>query len=134
MVGCIGWLTLLSAVGRQNTCLSNGAPDVMPRPLLAALALLALVVTFSPAVAFAQDLPDAALPDASVGQGGAEQGSEENDMGGPCMDTRDCQGAFVCQAGRCVPTGVKKAGCGGTAALATMLLATGVVLSRRRRG
>lgn len=106
----------------------------MPHRYLALLALIALFVTISPAVANAQDLPDAALPDASVGQGGAEQGSEENDVGGPCMDTRDCEGRFVCQAGRCVPTDIKTTGCGGTAALATMLLATGVVLSRRRRG
>lgn len=83
--------------------------------------------------AFAQDLPDASLPDASVGQGGADRGSEENETGGPCLDSRDCEGGFTCQAGRCVPGAVKTAGCGGTAALGVLATGVGLTLVRRRR-
>jgi len=96
-------------------------------------ALLALFLTFLTGAAFAQDLPDASLPDASVGQGGADQSSEENDVGGPCLSTADCEGRFVCQGGRCVPSDVKKAGCGSTAVTATLLAGVGLLLSRRRR-
>lgn len=81
----------------------------------------------------AQDLPDAALPDASVGEGGAGQSSEENDTGSPCLDARDCTGGFTCDQGRCVPGTVKKVGCGGTAALGTLVLGAGLLLTRRRR-
>ncbi|GMU61837.1 MAG: hypothetical protein AMXMBFR34_36000 [Myxococcaceae bacterium] len=93
---------------------------------------LALLFALTPAASLGQDLPDASLPDASVGQGGAERGSEENDPGGPCLDSRDCEGGFTCQNGRCVPGGIKRTGCGGTAALATVLVGVGLVLSRRR--
>ncbi|MEW5743198.1 MAG: hypothetical protein AB1938_30060 [Myxococcota bacterium] len=97
-----------------------------------ALTLGVLLLALCPGLALAQDLPDASLPDASVGQGGAEHGSEENDPGGPCLDSRDCEGGFTCANGRCVPGGVRKTGCGGTAALATVLVAAGLVVSRRR--
>lgn len=91
-----------------------------------------LLTTLAPA-SWAQDLPDASLPDASVGQGGAEQGSEENDKGTPCLDSRDCEGGFTCNGGRCVPGGIRKVGCGGTAALGTLVLGAGLTLTRRRR-
>lgn len=83
--------------------------------------------------ALAQDLPDASLPDASVGGGGADMTSEENDQGVPCLDSRDCEGRFTCDRGRCVPGSVKKVGCGGTAALGTLVLGAGLVVTRRRR-
>lgn len=99
----------------------------------AALLGALLLSTFATA-AWAQDLPDAAIPDASVGEGGAGQSSEENDKSSPCLDTRDCTGGFTCAQGRCVPGTVRKVGCGGTAALGTLLLGAGLVLTRRRRG
>jgi hypothetical protein len=101
------------------------------RPLLAVCALL---LTCGPTSALAQDLPDASLPDASVGQGGANRDVEENDERGTCVDSKDCERGFVCEKGWCVPGNIRKAGCGGTGALATALVAVGLVLRRRRRG
>jgi hypothetical protein len=95
------------------------------------VALFAALLWTSPLLA--QDLPDASLPDASVGQGGADQNSEENDPGTPCLDARDCIGRFTCQAGRCVPRGIQRASCGGTAAFGTLVLGAGLVLARRPR-
>lgn len=91
------------------------------------------VLLWAAPVALAQDLPDASLPDASVGQGGADRDTEENEMGGPCLDSRDCEGGFTCQDGRCVPGGVKKVGCGGAAALGVLTAGVGLTLVRRRR-
>lgn len=93
--------------------------------------LLALVVLSAP-LALAQDLPDASLPDASVGMGGAEQGSEENDPGAPCLSDRECDRGFTCRTGRCSPSPIKEAKCGGLEASGAMA-AVGLVLARRRR-
>ena len=80
--------------------------------------------------------PDASVPDASVGQGGVDQTSEENDPNTlPCLSSADCEHGFTCRGRRCVPTPVKNASCGG-APLAAVMLAGGVVLVgglRRRR-
>lgn len=99
----------------------------------AALTGALLLSTLGASAAWAQDLPDASIPDASVGEGGAGQSSEENDKSSPCLDSRDCTGGFTCSEGRCVPGTVTKAGCGGSAALGTLLLGAGLVLTRRRR-
>lgn len=64
--------------------------------------------------------PDASLPDASVGQGGADQTSEEADQNDlPCLTSSDCDGPFTCTDGRCVPAPIRHASCGaGAGALA----------------
>lgn len=80
----------------------------------------------------AQELPDSGLPDASVGEGGADRGSEENDPTGmACLDAKSCGGTFACVNGRCVPRPPVVVGCGAApAGLAVLgLLAWG----RRRR-
>ncbi len=91
---------------------------------------LLLVLCLAP-VGFAQDLPDAGLPDASVGEGGADRDNEENDQGGPCRSASDCQGAFTCENGRCVPTQVVDASCGVAPGGLLLWLAA---LCFRRRG
>ncbi len=49
------------------------------------------------------DLPDAGLPDASVGGTGAERASEEEEdsLDTPCLLERDCDQGFACESGRC---------------------------------
>lgn len=49
------------------------------------------------------DLPDAGLPDASVGGTGAERASEEEEdaLDHPCLLDRDCERGFLCEGGRC---------------------------------
>ncbi len=56
-------------------------------------------------------VPDAGLPDAAVGEGGADRDNEENDRGGFCAGDRDCQGAMGCVQGRCQPRPVVEVGC-----------------------
>ena len=87
---------------------------------------------------WAQELPDAGLPDGSVGEGSAEGMSEENDpQGGPCLVSKDCAQGFGCVAQRCVPTKPKTVGCAsmpGSIPLAlTALAAMGTLLRRRRQ-
>lgn len=92
----------------------------------------ALVMVFSPLSTPAQVL-DAGLPDASVGQGGADQTSEENDPNAaPCLDSKSCDNGFSCTEGRCVPVATRNAtGC--AAAPAGALLAVLLVVRARRR-
>ena len=83
--------------------------------------------------AWAQDTPDAAaVPDASAGQGGAEQTSEENDKGPPCLDSRSCDNGTTCVGGRCVPTKPRSIGCAAAGA-GPLLLGGLFALARRRR-
>jgi hypothetical protein len=85
-----------------------------------------LVLSFAwAATAFAQITPDAGLPDGSVGQGGADQNSEEADQNDlPCLTSQDCDGPFTCDNGRCVPAPIRHASCGaGTGALALVGIA-----------
>lgn len=105
------------------------------------LLLLAGLVFFAPRVALADDL-DASLPsvpDASVGQGGADMTSEENDTTNtPCLDSSSCDARTSCVNGKCVPGATRNAaGCGGgaTNALAVVGLGLGgtVLLRRRKR-
>lgn len=80
----------------------------------------------------AQELPDAGLPDASVGEGGAERGSEENDPTGmACLDAKACGGSFDCVNGRCVPRAPVVVGCGAAPGL--VVLGGVLTLLRRRR-
>lgn len=94
------------------------------------LLFLLTCVGLAPA-ALAQGLPDASMPDASVGEGGVDQTSEENDADTPCLDARDCPGRFICDAGRCVPGPVTRAGCGGATALAALSAALVLGLALR---
>jgi hypothetical protein len=100
--------------------------------LRVAVVLWALVMVLAPMNAPAQAL-DAGLPDASVGQGGADQTSEENDPNAaPCLDSKSCDNGFSCIAGRCVP-GPRRNATGCAAAPAGALLAALVVGRGRRR-
>jgi len=98
------------------------------------LGVLAAAVLWA-GVAFAQGMtPDASLPDASVGEGGADRNTEEADTNSsPCLSPKDCDGPFACINGRCVPRPVRQAtGCGGGAVGALGLL--GVAALVRMRG
>lgn len=91
--------------------------------------LLALALTVGFAARAQADLPDASLPDASVGEGGPDRMSQEGDdtpANGPCLATKDCERGFTCVSSRCIYTGVRTArGCaGGTGAL---LLSAGLL-------
>ncbi len=87
--------------------------------------------------------PDASLPDASVGQGGAGQDTpdEETDVSGIfCRQSSDCPKGFACNItnGKCRWNGyTKAAGCGcglaEGAPLALAGLATMAGRGRRRR-
>ncbi len=80
----------------------------------------------------AQELPDSGLPDASVGQGGAEQGSEENDPNAvPCLDSSTCGQGFQCVNTRCVPRPIIKVGC--NAVPGVLVLGALVAALRRKR-
>lgn len=97
------------------------------------LALLLLLLSGS---ARAQaDLPDAGLPDASVGGTGAERSSEEEDatLSTPCLSERDCDRGLTCTNGKCSWQRYRDAtfeGCGATSGLGLL----GAVLLLRRRG
>ena len=71
---------------------------------------------------------DASIPDASVGNMGAEtsQEMEDGQMNGVCSANRDCERGFTCNSGRCKYVGYRIAtqpGCfGGTAAVAFPLM------------
>lgn len=96
---------------------------------------LVLVVLCS-AGAFADpDVPDPTMvPDASVGQGGAQQGNEESDTTTMCTSDRDCDRGLKCDHNKCTWQRYRQAtfsGCGGKA-LATLALSL-VVAGRRRR-
>lgn len=98
--------------------------------MLRRLALSFALLTAS--LALAQDLPDAGLPDGSVGQGGADRASEESDTGGgPCLTSNECTMGFACVDARCVPAPVTNAGCSATALSAVAAL--GLLFLVRRR-
>jgi hypothetical protein len=83
------------------------------------------------------------VPDASVGEGGADRDNPEGEdgvgPGGTCRSSRDCAARFGCVEGRCRYVGVRqaeRAGCllGPEDGLAVAGLALGVAaLGRRRR-
>jgi hypothetical protein len=97
------------------------------RPCLFAL----LVAVATPAVG--QELPDAGLPDASVGMSGADRDTEEADpQGGPCLGPNDCAQGLTCQAQRCVPVKPVTVGC-GSAPGGVLLLGLSALLRLKRR-
>jgi hypothetical protein len=56
---------------------------------------------------------DGSLPDASVGQGGADRDNPEGEQGADrvatsCRASRDCNQGFTCQNGRCNYVGYRK--------------------------
>ena len=100
---------------------------------------LVLAMALWGAAALGQDLPDASLPDASVGEGGADHTSEENDPGGACLSAADCERGFTCRGGSCVPGGIRDAtfGCGaaaGSGLVGSLLVAAALARGRRGRG
>lgn len=98
---------------------------------------LALCFSLLAGVAFAQaDLPDAGLPDAPVGETGAERSSEEEDanLQTPCLSDRDCDRGFLCANGTCRWQRYRDAtfeGCSSAEGL--WLCGAGLVLARRAR-
>ena len=103
------------------------------------LLLLTTCLFFNSAAAWADDL-DASLPgipDGSVGQGGADMTSEENDPNATCLDSSQCDLRTSCVNGRCIPKPPRNAaGCGGGAQSSLTLVGAGLglVLWRRRQG
>ncbi|MGV3621189.1 MAG: hypothetical protein ACO1OB_10250 [Archangium sp.] len=98
--------------------------------MLRHLAVVLVLVTSG--AAHAQELPDAGLPDASVGEGGADRESEESDLGGgPCLTSNECTMGFSCMSGRCVPAPVTNAGC--SAMPSSVLAVLGALFLVRRR-
>jgi hypothetical protein len=92
-------------------------------------------VLLAASVARAQaDLPDAGLPDASVGGTGAERASEEEEdsTSNPCLSDRDCDRGLQCVNSKCTWRRYRDAtfeGCDHTAEL--MLAAALLLLTRR---
>jgi hypothetical protein len=96
--------------------------------------LLGLLLLGTPVLADDGGVGDAglSLPDASVGMGGADHGSEENDPNGACTTDRDCDRGLACRNGTCVYRPYRDAvneGCDATGLLAPLL----AVLTLRRR-
>jgi hypothetical protein len=116
---------------------------VRPTSLSTLLALfgLALFLHASPARA-GEDGGVLDAPDASVGQGGADQGQEEDDGTGTvalfCQKPSDCSKGFGCQGRRCVWVGYRNAeegcllGLDATAAALLGLVLVGTRGLRRR--
>jgi hypothetical protein len=77
-------------------------------------------------------------PDASAGNGGADQMNQESDedmKNGTCALSRDCERGFACVNGMCTYMGFRQAtqGCNTAPSLA-LLLAAGAIWPVRRRG
>jgi len=81
------------------------------------------------------DVPDPSMiPDASVGQGGAQQGSEESDTAPACQSDNDCDRGLRCVQFKCTWQQYRQAtfrGCGGKA-LAMAAVGLAFFASRRR--
>ena len=102
------------------------------------LLLLTTCLFFASMAAWADDFDGSlpTIPDGSVGHGGADMTSEENDPHASCLDSRQCDVRTSCLNGRCVPQPTRNAaGCGGGATGSLTLVGTGLglVLWRRRR-
>lgn len=99
---------------------------------------LGLLVVLSTGVALAEppDVPDPSMiPDASVGYGGAQQGSEESDSSSNCLGDNDCDRGLRCVQRRCTWQQYRHAtfiGCGGGGGTAVALCALGALRVRRR--
>ena len=104
------------------------------------LTFVLFALWLAPSVAWGQDDGglDASVVDGSVGQGGADQNTQENqDSTGTvqttCKSTPDCDRGFECQANRCVYTGFKKANSGCALGVDAAMLTLGLGLAFRRR-
>jgi hypothetical protein len=87
------------------------------------------------------DLPDAGLPDASVGGTGAERASEEEDSQAQlsCLSDRDCDRGFQCVKSKCSHRRFRDAtyeGCSATSSRTLVWMLAAVVMARKvgRRG
>ena len=82
------------------------------------------------------DTPDPAMiPDASAGQGGAQQGTEESDASKVCMSDADCGRSLRCERFKCVWRQYRQAtfaGCGARHEASSIAVGT-VVLEALRR-
>lgn len=103
---------------------------------------LLLLLALSPAAAWAQDAGgfdfDASIPDASVGEGGADRDQQEaEDQTGRvptvCQDSEDCASGFSCRDRRCVWTGVRRATGGGCLGGGSAMLIFGTAFVSRSR-
>jgi hypothetical protein len=117
---------------------------LFPRPrLLAALLLLGFAV---PLFAHAADEEDGGIslpvPDASVGEGGADRDNPEGEDGvgrvvTKCRTSGDCSPRFSCTHGQCQYTGIRDAervGCLLGPEAAVVLVGLGLAAAWRRRG
>ncbi len=87
------------------------------------------------AASFADEVPDPnMIPDASVGQGGAQQSTEEADSSTTCFSDSDCDKGFTCEKAKCRWHQYRNAtfvGCGGRA-LGLLVVGAVVAFGRRR--
>lgn len=94
-----------------------------------------LLLVASPVLAQA-DLPDAGLPDASVGGTGAERASEEEEdaTSNPCLSEKDCDRGFACVNNKCTWRRYREAtfdGCGAQSVTGLSVFAALLLLRRR---
>lgn len=93
--------------------------------------LLALLLCSLAGLAWGQvDLPDAGLPDASVGGTGAERSSEEEEdaTSNPCLSDRDCDHGLQCKNSKCTWRPWRDATVEGCTAAPGTVLVLGVAL------
>jgi hypothetical protein len=110
--------------------------------VLAALVLLGLGVA---PFAAAQEAEDAGInvpvPDASVGEGGADRDNPEGEDGVgrvviKCRTSTDCSPRFTCSQGQCQYSGIREAdrvGCLLGPEAAVMMVGVGLIAAWRRR-
>lgn len=83
------------------------------------------------------ELPDAGLPDASVGGSGAERATEEVDAttSDPCLSEKDCDRGFACVNSKCSYRRYREAtfdGCGAMTTRGLWVLGAALLFTRRR--
>ncbi|WP_426755188.1 MXAN_6627.5 family MYXO-CTERM protein [Myxococcus sp. Y35] len=116
------------------------APIALRSRLRGLLACLPLLLPVG-ALAQSDGGLDAGLPDASVGEGGADRDNPEGDdntgrVNTSCRSTRDCSPRFSCDNGFCRYTGVRQVdqqGCVLGAQAALVIVGLAAVGGYRRR-
>lgn len=96
--------------------------------------LLALLLCSLAPLAWGQvDLPDAGLPDASVGGTGAERASEEEEdaTNNPCLSDNDCDNGLQCKNSKCTWRPWREATQEGCSAAPGLMLFLGAALLGR---